>query len=480
MTSHVAQLLERFRPRRRAAVVVEIGTDLIKILRQRDAHPVINMVKIADCKQPLEEELPALLHAMGIARQPVTTYLPRKLVTMRFLEIPSTDEDEIAEMMRLQGIKQTPYSPEEVAMAHAVVGSRHEGMSDVVLAFCQRKFVEERVELLGRSGLSVERVAVSTEGVINWYLRNAPATDSTAADDLIALIDQDLSFSDVVFCRDGRFVYSKGILSGGHQLVMEPEQGIERFCQEVKLAIDFTMDEAKLAAPKQVILLASLEADATLRTALEARLGIPVTVRDPSQTIDIPSENLVKGGSVAGLVGFRQDKADLLFELMPEDMKLRRALEKRGVQMMTTALLAIGLLAAIGFLIAGNFYKKKEYARTLAEEITKTQEYATSIEEKLARTRLIEKVKNPQTSVLNYLKQAADTLTSGVYFNSIDFSADSQIVLKGNAAQMADVFAFAKALEELKLFKGVKSERVSKKKDGDQTIAEFEIKCLLN
>ena len=129
--------------------------------------------------------------------------------------------------------------------------------------------------------------------------------------------------------------------------------------------------------------------------------------------------------------------------------------------------------------MAGHFYKKKEYLKALDKEITKTSEYAESIESKLARTRLMEKVKNPETSFLNYLKQISGVLSPGVYFASIDFVSGDKVILKGYAGQMSEVFDFAKALEGLKLFKAVKSERVSKKKEGDKTLAEFEIDCLL-
>lgn len=488
MRPSFAHLVRQLVPRRRPTVAVEIGTDALKILqlpagagrgRRAAQGPRLTVVRLADLKQPLAEELPPLFASLGIHNQPVTTYLPRKLVTMRFIEVPTTDDRELAEMMRLQGIKQTPYASDEVSMAYTVVGSRQEGMSDVVLTFCQRKFVDERVDLLRHSGLLVRRVGVSTEGVVDWYVGRHPPAGGMAPGEIVVLLDQDLSSSDLIFCRAGQFVYSKGIQVGANQLAADPNQGIERYCRDVKRAIDFTMGEAPLLSPKKIVLIAPLEGEAPLRKALEETVGVPVEVCNPLLDGDLSGEAAASGVSIAPLLGFGRERNDFLFELMPEDLKLSLALERRNRQMITTAILALGLLAAIGLSITGTLYKRKAYLELLTQEIAKTQEYASSIEGMVVRTRLIEKVKDPEGSVLTYLKKVAGVLTPGVYFSSIDYKVD-QLVLKGNAAQMSDVFAFAKALEELQTFQEVKSERVSKKKEGDQTVAEFEIKCLLH
>lgn len=489
----------------RASVVVEIGADLLKIFKMRESrgrmrHQLLKIVRIADLKQPLEEELPPLFKSMGIGSQSAATYLPRKLVTMRFLEVPSTDPKELEDMMRLQGIKQTPYSPDEVALAYTVVGSRPDGMSEVVLAFCQRKFVDERVNLLKMSGLKVHRVGVSTEGVVDWYLKNQPGKKGAASADPVILIDCDLSFSDVIFLRNEKFFYSKSVLAGGQQVVMDAEKGVANFCQEVKLTVDFALEETRLPLPRKGFLIAPVSEKDPLRSALESRLGFPIEVLNPGRGLDLPvtskkkargsvtlipydvdraADTLVNRASVTPLIGFGRKKGDLLFDLLPEDLKLAFGLEQRSVQMLTTGILSLGLLAVIAFFVAGNFYKKKEYLETLQKEITKSQEAAFGIEEKLARTRLIEKVKNPDGTFLAYLRKISGVLPPEVYFNSVEFISEKEVVLKGNARQMSDVFDFAKALEEMKVFKGVKSDRVSKKKEGDQTLAEFEINCLL-
>src|SRR3989338_3460927 len=252
---------------------------------------------------------------------------------------------------------------------------------------------------------------------------------------------------------------------------MDPEGGGASFCNEGVKSIEFTQEELRLEPPKKAVLIASLEEGNSLRGALEARLQLPVEFFNPGSHLGLDAASSVEGVSITPLLGFGRGKADLLFDLMPEDRKLRISLEKRSGQMVKTGALSLIFLTVMGLFVAGLFFKKRAYLKELEREIGKTQEYAASIEEKSVRTRLMEKVKNPETSFLFYLKKVSEALAAGTYFNSVDFSAEDKLTLKGYAGQMSEVFDFAKTLEGLKVFEGVKSDHVSKKKEGDQVVA---------
>lgn len=468
----------------RSSFVVEIGTDLLKVCRFREGRrgtDLLKTVRLADVKEPFHEELPALLKSLGIRNQRVITYLPRKLVNMRFLEVPSTGPEEVADMIRLQGVKQTPYSREEVILSHTIVGGRQVGCSDVVLAFCQRKFVDERIALLGKAGLRVDQMGVSSEGVLDWYLQNQIDEGLEVPEGLAVVIDCDSAFSDIIFCRDGRFLFSRSITSRLAQFSQEADEGIEQFCQEVIRAIELTQEEIKLPELKKAVLIASLPGNSKLREMLESRLGVSVEFLDPDTTLGegIELDPETGHGSLTPLLGFAQKKQAPRFDLMPEEARLQLSVEQKGKEMIVTGALALGLLAVISLLFAGYFYGKKNYLGQLEREIEKTGEIASRIEGKLVRTKLLQKTRNKESSFLHYLMKISGLVSGGIYFNSIDFAQGDKIVLKGHAGEMSEVFAFVKTLEEAKIFQGVKSEHVSKKKSGEQTLAEFEITCRL-
>ena len=90
---------------------------------------------------------------------------------------------------------------------------------------------------------------------------------------------------------------------------------------------------------------------------------------------------------------------------------------------------------------------------------------------------MIQNRTNADKSFLKYLKEISASIPHSVHFDSLDYMDGDKIILKGYAGEMSEVFEYAKALENLKIFKTVKSEQVSKKKMGDKNMSEFEIVC---
>lgn len=467
---------------RHSKVIVEIGTEQLKLCQLREGRKnfyFIKTLRLANLKGPLDEELPSLFKSLGIRNQHVTTYLPRKLVNLRFLEIPSVEPKEVDNIVQLRGVKQIPYSQDEVILSHTLLRSRQDGYSEVVLAFCQRKFVDERINLLAKAGLEVDQIGVGSEGVVAWYVTNQLTEGLGKPQGLVALIDCDSSFSDIIFCRDGEFLFSRSIVLGKASLTHGSEQEVKDFCKEVLQAIELTTEEIKLDELQKAVLIASMPIVPELRKTIETELGLSVEFSDPAMSLKGKHELQVEdGGSFTPLIGFSQKK-NPLFNLVPEEMQLQESVEKKAKQIITTGALVLGLFAAISLLFVGHFHQKKVYTELLEKEIYKTQEIASAIEGKLMRINLIEKIKNEDNSFLFYFKKISELLMGGMYFRSVEYVQGKKITLKGNANEMAEIFDFVKTLEESKIFKGVKSEHVSKKKSGDKILANFDIVCRL-
>jgi len=467
---------------RQSRVVVEIGTDQLKVYQFREGSKKSHFIKtmrLADLKGPLDEELPLFFKSLGIQKQSVATYLPRKLVNLRFLEIPSMDPKEVASIVQLQGVKQIPYSQSEVVLSHTILRSRQDGFSEVVLAFCQRKFVDERINLLARAGLQVDQIGVGSEGIVAWYVMNQSVLGLGRPKGLVVLIDCDSSSSDVIFCQDGEFLFSRSIVSGRSKLVQGSEDDVKDFCKEVLHAIELTTEEIRLEELGKAVLIASMPASPKLREMIEEQLGLSVEFLDPAMSLTGENELQIEdGGSFTALIGFSQMKS-LLFNLEPEEMRLQHSVEIKAKQMILTGALALGFLAAISLLFVGHFHQRKSYTELLENEIYKTQEIASSIDEKLMRTNLLTRIKKQDNSFLFYFKKISDLLPGGMYFRSVEYIQGKKITLKGNAGEMAEIFGFVKTLEESAIFKGVKSEHVSKKKSGDKILANFDIVCRL-
>lgn len=467
--------------RRQAGVIVDIGTDFLKVLQSfkssdgAEEH-VFRIKAIAEISEPLYDAIPKLLREFTLKNKHVTTYLPRGMVNLRQIEIPSTDPKEIDDIVKMQAIKQTPYSRDEVAISYTVVRTRkEEGYSDVVIAFSQRKFVDERLETLERSGLSVDRIGVSSEGVVGWYVRHENNLRLGISPGVVMIVDADVSSTDAVFCKNGEFVFSRGFSF----LLAEPSlpEVAVKYCAELKRVVKLTMDEAGLDHPVKAVLTGPVGKLSYLREKIEEALEIPVELINPADDMNLEGDMGEVTSSVSALIGFSASGANSLFDLTPEDAKLRRHVQERGRQLMYTGGLALALIAAIFLFVGGDFYKRARYLAELEESIGKTSDAASDVDGKVKRLKLIQNRMNADRSFLKYFKDIYESIGPSIHFDSLDYIDGDKIVLKGYAVEMSEVFEYTKALENLKLFKNVKSEQVSKKKVGDKNMSEFEIVC---
>lgn len=482
----MAGALRDFLQRKQKTVAIEIGTDLVKIfqlsrLGKGQEERLLKIIPIAEIGVQ-GGALGALLGELDIKNDHVVTYLPRNIVTLHLWEVPSTDPEELEEIVNLQGVKQTPYSREELAITHTVIGSRRKGHSDVVLAFCQRKFVNERVDLLERAGLRVDEIGISTEGLVECVMKARQDEALPIPEKMFVILDTDTAFSDLAFCRDGQLIFSRSISGGLREAQSNFEIWTDTLVAEVVRAIELTTEELQLAAPERMMLVGMKGVGAEggqqrFKQQLEEKTGLPVDWVQPLPEDLMP--DLSEAASVAALVGYAFRKGKVLFNLMLRERKLKSALEAKGKQLMTTGGLALGFLAVITLFFAGTFYKKGVELSALEQEIKKTRGVAEEIEQKTARLALLQHRKNENISFLNYIEEIVGTTPPEIYFNAIDFKMDEELRLSGYASEMSVVFNFVKSLESLKVFKGVKSERVSKEKVGEDILAQFEIVCRL-
>ena len=160
--------------RKKTTVVVEIGNDWLKILESRFSPSQrylgkAGFTKLAHIKNKVSDEIAKMFKDLNLDRKSVITYIPRHLLTVRVLHLPSTDPKEISEMVNLQIGKQTPYSKDEIVSAHKMLESEREGYTGVMLVIARRNIISERLEALSAAGIEVKKVAVSSEGVFEWF-----------------------------------------------------------------------------------------------------------------------------------------------------------------------------------------------------------------------------------------------------------------------------------------------------------------------
>jgi len=72
--------------------------------------------------------------------------IPRYLVIVRFLDVPSLDDAEIRKMVRFQAAKDIPYPENNMVISYRNLGSHRDGFSSIMLVVAKRDTIKGMVD----------------------------------------------------------------------------------------------------------------------------------------------------------------------------------------------------------------------------------------------------------------------------------------------------------------------------------------------
>ena len=474
------------RESRKPVVVVEIGNDWLKIAESRPSAKgwcitKAKFLRLADIKGPLKDAIIKVFKEMKLGTRSVITYLPRHLVNVRILELPSVDPREIDDMVNLQVGKQTPYAKEEIVSAHRMIDASREGYMKMMLVIAKRNVVTERMDTLEASGVTVEKVALSSEGVYNWFKAAYMPGLGQYFEQSIVLIDIDSNYSDFIAIRKGRPVFTRNIFIGAGNMVENRAEWQEKFIEELTRSMERYRSEDKAAKVARIFLSGAARGIQDLDKLLSARLDIPAEMTNPTRNLHIkksvgilPDEDFSMV-SPSALFGIAINHRDIELDLTPEEARIHKLMEekRKSLTVMGILILSSAMLLS-SFLLAG-IYTKNIYLGELKSKISKIGKTADEARQMRMRIDLVEKRLDANGSTINILYEIERLTPGEIYFTNINIEEKKQAILKGRALAMSDVFRFVTTLENSPYFKNAKTTYTTTKKEKDVEYADFEI-----
>ncbi|NQT93314.1 MAG: pilus assembly protein PilM, partial [Lentisphaerae bacterium] len=262
-------------------IVVEIGNDWVKMAQMDSVRGGVNisrlhLEKFESLDDSVAEAMASASAKLKFAAIPVIGCLPRQMVNIRMLELPSTDPVEVADMVDLQIGKQTPYSKDEIVSDYRILGSQREGYSRVMLAIVQRNVLRHRFRLLEEAGLDVGRMTVSSEGVLSWCNAAVAAPEEGGC----AVLDVDSFYSDFAVIVDGRLAFTRSILLGANQLLADYERWKPKILEEVRRSLDIYRGESGGMDVGKLVLTGAGAGIAEMATDLGDHVGLQAEAVD--------------------------------------------------------------------------------------------------------------------------------------------------------------------------------------------------------
>lgn len=475
--------------RPKTIVAVEWGGEWLK-MAQVAVHPRgKQLVRLEAREIPSPGELPKILHALftnGVDHaDSLIVSLPRNLVTVRNLKLPSTDPVELKEMISLQAARQTPYSKEEIISNFQRVGTAAEGYTDVILAIANREVSHERLKVLEEAHLKTAGIRLTSQGILNWQ-RMAQPSKADGEGGTIAVVDIDATFTDFVVVSDGQLIFTKAMSIGASKLLEGEGKWVERFTQEMKAALDLYEHQGVGNAITRVVLTGAEMVPVGLKEAIQQKWGLVVErVSILEKVPGVPqlagsSEMQRRSTSFTAVVGLAWDPEGAGIDLIPFEVVLKEGLAARGRDLMIMGVLLLSILMVISGMISERLYFKRQYLEQLRQEVQRTTEQATELERLRREIRIVRessKVRNSPMDVLSLLHQL---MPPEIYLTAITFKDGEELTLTGVSQEMSDVFKFVSVLDQQAGFGQVKVKHVTQKvREGEKGQSDFEVVCLL-
>ena len=401
--------------------------------------------------------------------------IPRHLVTIHCVKLPSTKPEEITEMARLQAAKQIPYDPEEIILGERVIRTTPEGYSDVILIIAHQDTINKYLSILQKNKIEPREITIDSEGISRWFGLHKESPEGCPV--IIVDLDSEYARLDILFSR--AFIYSRAF-----SLNVSPIIYKQRLNEEIQRSLIAYQKENIAAVPGEIFFtgaqaclnyldqefLRNFSSFSCVKYPQEQNINLAAAPRIKSQDL---SQN-----SFASLLGIALSQERPTFNLLPEQILNKRGKTAYKRELRKTAFLLSAVIAAIITGIFLNLSSRKQIINRLNRELSLLSADASRMETLNRKLNLLKgRFKAPYClDILTEIFRITDDFTHIVSFTC---NTDKSIILKGQAKSLASVFALANKLEESPLFKGAQLQHSSKRKSQIQEIAEFEIICQL-
>jgi hypothetical protein len=473
------------------AVIVEIGNDWLKIAQTEPYHGGLAISRIhlerfdTFGTAHLSQLITNAFKKHGFDRVPVIACLPRQLVNVRMIELPSTDPEEIASMADIQVAKQTPYSRDEIVFDYKIVKGGRDGYTRVMMAIVQDSIVRDRFHILETAGIDVGRMSVSSEGLLNWYAYGVMADGEDPGQ--IILLDVDSFYSDFMVVSSGALMFTRSILMGTNQLQAPGKDVQDKFALEVKRSLEACQGESPSLAIRKLLLTGAGPHIKDLGGSLQSALSLPVEMKDSIGIVEKTprgitlTESIYRSVSLTAIIGAGLATAELEFNLTPDSVKLRKGLEENARGLTVLGMLVMAILVSFSIYGTSLFYLKKYRLAELTSDFAKTVTQAQDIAKKQDIVNEINRRTGPEFSMVKLVSEIHACLPANVLLESLDINVEAQkdhVHLSGTAGASGDVSTFLKNLEQSPILKDAKEDG-ARARDKESGKYNFKILCSL-
>ena len=309
-----------------------------------------------------------------------------------------------------------------------------------------------------------------------FYTNDIKLSDSQA----IVLLDVDSNYSDFIVVHKGILRFSKNILIGANHLIDEKEAYTNKFIDEVGHSLKVFSEESDNIEIIKIYLSGAAKNIENLDKLVNARFNLPCEAVDLlKNALNIDREAAIRANtkfiSLSPVLGLLAKYKEMEFDLMPNEKRIGQLMEEKRKNLTITGILFSAIILTLSILLVIHINNKNIYINELKHKIASIKNTSDEVDKMRLSIDLVHERVDASGDVLNLLNEVYKTIPKEVYLTSVDVENRGQVVLKGHAVAISDVFKFVTSLSTSPFLEKVKDTYATTKEENNNQYADFEI-----
>jgi Tfp pilus assembly protein, ATPase PilM len=397
----------------KTTTAVEITVKHIKLIQSQPSALGVKISKLfvrdidSGSLESISAALKELLSNAKIKSAEVVLSIPRQLLTLRVIKLPSQDKNEIKKMVELQVPKQIPWAVEDIVSDYSIIEKDSSGYSRVLLAVCQKDVIKRHLNILSSCGLKAGGIALSSEGVCRWFRYFSHKNNIKEAKPVV-LLDINAQATDICFYHKENLVFTRSVAFGLADLKNDK---IGELVEELHKTFSSLQRDEIVSEIGKIIITADLDLVNNLAVKLNLDFGCEVVARNSLNEAALEKKLIVplalsEGKCAAtSILGFALDGSRRSFNLFPPEIKNQEEEKKKIKDLAFLGLALVLVLVFSAAALAGKIYKKEQYLKSLAAALKEDNPKAQKIEGLIKKLNLVKDRLNPQGTSIDMIRE---------------------------------------------------------------------------
>ncbi len=352
---------------------------------------------------------------------------------LKFLEVPSTDDEEIKKMAELQLVKDIPFPSDDLLYGFKKLGSCRKGHSYIMLAGSKNEDIDSSY---------YRNSPIHTE-LLYLYCAEKKLFSEDKVDFLVHIGEHE---SETIVADKGKIIFSRGFPNSS------------RFLEDLDKTMLAYKRDKKNPDPSRITVMYHSSVDMEgIKPHIKRHFGIAVRFYEYR-------EDLL---SMAGSSEIR---------LLPKHAREKRKNLDRKREFLFTALFSAVIFVLLAGLFGYKVIERKRLLSSLSEKYAGLNTGTRRLEEVSDMMDLMEKRIQGSRIVAGALNESRSLLPETLFISGVDY-ADAIITYRGHAPATEDIILFSDLIQKKEVFSSVRITRTEKKTLDSVEVTEFTLVC---